>query len=332
MRLFMPRIRSIKPTFPQSESMGRVSRDARLLFILLWTMADDEGRLRGNADMLASSLYPYDRQPELPELIEVWLDELAGGDDPCIQRYAVNGSHYVLVRHWSKHQKMSRSFPSSLPPPIVDNAAPPASSPPQKPRSKSAKNDTPEGPPNEPNGKAVESESSDKVVRRSVSSTDTSGSTHECVPVGMGMGVMNGNGSGEKPRVRANKPRDAVLPEPLPDWIPLDAWTGFVDMRQRIHKPLTAHAVQLAIGKLASLMRDGSPPREVLERSTFNAWTGLWPIDHHEKRNNAPRTDERSADRKRAFDELTGRPGNAASEAEVFDLQPEDVRHVTTHS
>ena len=42
----MGRIRTIKPEFPQSESMGRVSRDARLTFILLWTMADDAGRLR----------------------------------------------------------------------------------------------------------------------------------------------------------------------------------------------------------------------------------------------------------------------------------------------
>ena len=31
------RIRTIKPEFPQSESVGRLSRDARLLFILVWS-------------------------------------------------------------------------------------------------------------------------------------------------------------------------------------------------------------------------------------------------------------------------------------------------------
>lgn len=36
----MARIRTIKPEFPQSETMGRVSRDARLLFIQLWTVAE----------------------------------------------------------------------------------------------------------------------------------------------------------------------------------------------------------------------------------------------------------------------------------------------------
>ncbi len=45
----MARIRSIKPEFPQSESMGNVSRDARLTFIQLWTLADDSGRLRGSS-------------------------------------------------------------------------------------------------------------------------------------------------------------------------------------------------------------------------------------------------------------------------------------------
>jgi hypothetical protein len=56
----MGRIRTIKPEFPQSESVGRLSRDARLLFIQLWTVCDDSGRARGSSRMLASLLYPYD--------------------------------------------------------------------------------------------------------------------------------------------------------------------------------------------------------------------------------------------------------------------------------
>ena len=70
----MARIRTIKPEFPQSESMGRVSREARYCFIMLWTLADDSGRLRGNSRMLASLLYPYD--DDAGALISGWLDEL----------------------------------------------------------------------------------------------------------------------------------------------------------------------------------------------------------------------------------------------------------------
>ena len=42
----MPRIRTIKPEFPQSETIGRLSRDARLLFLQLFTLVDDAGRAR----------------------------------------------------------------------------------------------------------------------------------------------------------------------------------------------------------------------------------------------------------------------------------------------
>ncbi len=70
----MARIRTIKPEFPQSESMGAVSRDARLLFIMLFTLADDEGRLRGNSRMLASILFPYDS--DAPKLTDKWVNEL----------------------------------------------------------------------------------------------------------------------------------------------------------------------------------------------------------------------------------------------------------------
>jgi hypothetical protein len=68
------RIRTIKPEFPQSESMGNVSRDARLLFVLLWTLCDDSGRTRAASRMLASLLYPYD--DDAPGLIDGWLGEL----------------------------------------------------------------------------------------------------------------------------------------------------------------------------------------------------------------------------------------------------------------
>src|SRR5688572_17645353 len=100
----MARIRTIKPEFPQSESMGRVSREARLLFAMLWTIADDEGRLRGASRLLASLLYPYD--DDAPALMDGWLEELEGVD--CIRRYEVGGTRYVEITKWLDHQKIDR--------------------------------------------------------------------------------------------------------------------------------------------------------------------------------------------------------------------------------
>ena len=108
----MGRIRTIKPEFPHSESMGRVSREARLLFILLWTLADDAGRLRGTSRMLASLLYPYDG--DAAKHIDAWIADLER--EGCIVRYVVGDTSYVQVCNWLKHQRIDHASPSKIPP------------------------------------------------------------------------------------------------------------------------------------------------------------------------------------------------------------------------
>jgi hypothetical protein len=107
----MGRIRTIKPEFPQSESMGRVSRDARLLFLQLFTLADDSGRLRGNSRMLASLLYPYD--DDAGSIIDGWMSELER--ESCIRRYKYEGDTYLEIANFLKHQKIDKPSPSKLP-------------------------------------------------------------------------------------------------------------------------------------------------------------------------------------------------------------------------
>lgn len=107
----MARIRTIKPEFPQSESVGKLSRDARLLYIQLWTIVDDEGRARAASRMLASLLYPYD--DDARNLIDGWLGELEHGNH--IRRYEVDGSHYLEIVKWLDHQKIDKASRSKLP-------------------------------------------------------------------------------------------------------------------------------------------------------------------------------------------------------------------------
>lgn len=109
----MARIRTIKPEFPQSESMGRVSREARLLFILLWTLCDDAGRSRGDARLLKGLLYPYDEVKF--SQIEGWLAELEG--EGCLFQYTREGSRYLAIRNWLTHQKIDRPSKSKFPDP-----------------------------------------------------------------------------------------------------------------------------------------------------------------------------------------------------------------------
>jgi hypothetical protein len=112
MEIVLARIRTIKPEFPQSESMGRVSRSARLCFILLWTIADDEGRLRGSSRMLASLLFPYD--DDAPTLMDGWIEELER--EGCVNRYQSEGSTYIEIAKWLSHQKIDKPSKSKIAP------------------------------------------------------------------------------------------------------------------------------------------------------------------------------------------------------------------------
>lgn len=68
--------------------------------------------------------------------------------------------------------------------------------------------------------------------------------------------------------------------EALPDWIPAEAWAGYVEMRKAIKKPLkTDRAINLAINTLERLRADGNDPGAVLDQSTLHGWQGLFDAD-----------------------------------------------------
>ena len=108
----MARIRTIQPSFAQSHSMVRVDREARLLFVLLWTIADDEGRLRGAVAGLAARLFSADSDAAM--FIPAWLDALER--EGCIERYLVEEVEYLRIVHWHDHQTICHPTPSLLPP------------------------------------------------------------------------------------------------------------------------------------------------------------------------------------------------------------------------
>jgi hypothetical protein len=107
----MARARTIKPSFMRSRSMRAVSSMARLTFVQLWLVADDEGRSAAGPRLLAHHLYPGDR--EAADRLPGWLDELEG--QHCIERYTVDRLDYLRIVNWRRHQKISHPTPSRLP-------------------------------------------------------------------------------------------------------------------------------------------------------------------------------------------------------------------------
>lgn len=81
----------------------------------------------------------------------------------------------------------------------------------------------------------------------------------------------------------------------LPDDIPADEWGAYVEMRNRIKKPMTDHAKELAVKELRKLAAQGHDPPDVLNQSTLNSWQGLFALkDQRNGRTNSYR-DGRSA-------------------------------------
>lgn len=64
----------------------------------------------------------------------------------------------------------------------------------------------------------------------------------------------------------------------LPDWVPSDAWDGFIEMRKRKRANPTDRARQLLVAKLQRLSDAGQPPGDVLDQSTANGWTDIYEL------------------------------------------------------
>lgn len=97
------RIRTIKPEILEDERSAGLSSDAWRLWVSMWLLADDHGRLRGAPSWLHSQVFWATPIPvDVPGL----LCEL---DTACvIERYEVSGQKYIEIPNWTKHQKVDR--------------------------------------------------------------------------------------------------------------------------------------------------------------------------------------------------------------------------------
>ncbi|MGW2057616.1 hypothetical protein ACWCOZ_27510 [Streptomyces sp. NPDC001840] len=109
----MARIRTIKPEAFFSESLAEVSVEAERTFFGLLTQADDHGRHRDNAAIIAGLLWPL-RAEHTSVHVEDDLQQLESAGLVC--RYTgCDGRRYLHVVTWSEHQKIDKPSQSRLP-------------------------------------------------------------------------------------------------------------------------------------------------------------------------------------------------------------------------
>lgn len=115
----MARIRSIKPEFWESESVGRLTMGSRLLFIACLNFADDEGLLRWNEAYLQSQAFAYDELA--PNQLTEWMQELVRERIVLPYKSGVGAQRLGWIINFRKHQVINRPQPSKLPPPSLKN-------------------------------------------------------------------------------------------------------------------------------------------------------------------------------------------------------------------
>lgn len=89
----------------------------------------------------------------------------------------------------------------------------------------------------------------------------------------------------------------------LPEWMPIDAWNGFVEMRKKMKKPMTDRAAQMKISDLHMFKEQGHDIEAILNQSTANNYLDLYELK-----------DKSSAGQKQKIPQL-GKAGNVTAAA-----------------
>lgn len=108
----MARKRMIDPNIWQSEDFSKLSTLSKLVFIGLFSLADDEGRGRCNPVYLKSSLFPYEEGIRSAD-VDKTLSEISS--NMSVVFYSCDGSNYYSLYNWDTWQKIDRPSESKIP-------------------------------------------------------------------------------------------------------------------------------------------------------------------------------------------------------------------------
>lgn len=110
----MPRRRMIDPQIWRNERVGSLPDAGKLLFIGIFSQADDDGRLKASPRFLLANIFPYNKD-KTEEDIRRLRNQCA--ELGLIRLYINAGREYLDIPGWSEHQQIrkDRYQPSNLP-------------------------------------------------------------------------------------------------------------------------------------------------------------------------------------------------------------------------
>jgi len=111
------RSRNIKPGFFKNEELAELAFEYRILFQGLWCLADRDGRMEDRPKRIKAEVFPYDSVD-----VEDGLCKLRAAG--FIQRYSVDGTQYIQVLAFAKHQNPHcKEAASTIPAPCSTGAS-----------------------------------------------------------------------------------------------------------------------------------------------------------------------------------------------------------------
>lgn len=103
----------IDPNIWQSEDFSKLSNLSKVIFIGLFSLADDEGYGKANPTLINNSIFPFDEELRTTD-IEKSLQEIA--TNMSIVFYtAEDGKNYYCLRNWYKWQSIQKPTKSKIP-------------------------------------------------------------------------------------------------------------------------------------------------------------------------------------------------------------------------
>lgn len=109
----MPNRRMIHASIWQDEDIAGLTDRQQLLFIGLFSNADDQGRLQGHPMLIRSLVFPY-RDISSEDML---ADLDAIGMAAAVLHYEIDGKAYVQLTEWWEYQQLQWAKPSLLPAP-----------------------------------------------------------------------------------------------------------------------------------------------------------------------------------------------------------------------
>jgi hypothetical protein len=177
----------------------------------MWTAADDSGRMRDDARLVKSDVWPLEDEVTSSD-VEADLAELAS--QGRIIRYIIDGRAYIQITGWKEHQRINKPTPSSIPAP--------------------------------PTGPEMDDFGTVPLDLTDLSTASPEDSTTIPVGVSVGNGSGNGSGNGIGSGKRGRPARQATpTPEHFPITDPMRSWhrenVAHIDINRETAKFLDHH-------------------------------------------------------------------------------------------